>query len=231
MKPRILDLFCCQGGASAGYEAAGFLPHGVDLDSQSRYPYDFTQSDALQFLRERRSWIRHNFVAVHASPPCQRKTKAQKIQGREHPALIAPTRELLIDLGLPYVIENVVAEGIDDDPLINPVVLCGAMFGMQTYRHREFEAGNGFTLTVPDHPAHTVPLTKMGRPRKPGTMAHYVGNFSGVADAKADMGVPWMDRDGIREAIPPVYAVHVGRQLMAHLTEPVQLDLFEAVPA
>jgi DNA (cytosine-5)-methyltransferase 1 len=46
-----------------------------------------------------------------------------------------------------------------------------------------------------------------------------VGNFSNVGYARADMGVPWMNRDGIRECIPPVYAEHVGRQLIAHLAD------------
>lgn len=222
-RPRLLDLFCCQGGASAGYEAAGFLPHGVDLDPQPRYPYDFTQSDALQFLAERRSWIRHNFAAVHASPPCQAYSNAQRIQGREHPDLVAATRDALDSLGLPWVIENV--EGA---PLRDPVVLCGSMFGLRTYRHRLFETGGGFTLARYGHPEHTAPLRKMGRAPRPGDMIHAVGNFSGVETVRTDWGVGWMNRDGIREAIPPVYAVHVGRQLMAHLGTPVQLDLFAA---
>ncbi|WP_372671287.1 hypothetical protein [Amycolatopsis kentuckyensis] len=57
----------------------------------------------------------------------------------------------------------------------------------------------------------------MGRPLQAGDWYHAVGNFSGVPYVRADMGVPWMNRDGIRECIPPVYARHIGTQLLAHL--------------
>ena len=212
----LLDLFCCQGGAAAGYAAAGFEVIGVDLAPQPRYPYRFVQADALAYL--------HNlitigaigaFSAVHASPPCQRKTKCQKIQGREHPALIGPTRELLQQTGLPWVIENVVPEGEDDDPLIDPVLLCGAMFGLHTYRHRLFESNMG--LTVPAHPPHTAATVKMGRPIRSGDFYHAVGNFSNVPYVRADLGTPWMSRDGLRECIPPTNARHIGHTLLAHV--------------
>lgn len=128
---------------------------------------------------------------------------------RRHPRLIAPTRELLIESGLPYVIENVVPENEekDEDPLIDPIELCGAMFGLGTYRHRLFESN--MPITAPDHPAHTARTTKMGRPPVDGEFMHVVGNFSGVAQAKKAMGISWMTRDGLRESIPPhVHASH-----------------------
>ncbi len=213
MRPRLLDLFCCQGGASAGYAAAGFEVEGVDSAPQPRYPHAFHQADAVLFVMFHKSWILSTFRAVHASPPCQRHSLAQRIQGREHPELISPTREVLDDLGLPYVIENV--EGA---PLKSPVVLCGAMFGLRTYRHRLFETGGGFTIDPPVHLEHAAPLRKMGRAPRPGDMVHAVGNFSGVGLVRDDWGVPWMNRDGIREAIPPAYTAHIGAQLMAHIS-------------
>ena len=33
-KPRLLDLFCCAGGAGVGYARAGFDVVGVDIDAQ-----------------------------------------------------------------------------------------------------------------------------------------------------------------------------------------------------
>jgi DNA (cytosine-5)-methyltransferase 1 len=53
----------------------------------------------------------------------------------------------------------------------------------------------------------------MGRPIRGGTYYHAVGNFSGVEEVRADMGVPWMSRDGIRECIPPAYGEWIGRRL------------------
>jgi len=212
VKPKMLDLYCCQGGASMGYMRAGFDVTGSDLDEQPRYPFSFIRGDALAILM---SPVVRQFEVIAASPPCQRRTKAQKIQGREHPALIAPTRELLIATGKLYIIENVPACGEDDDPLIDPLELCGAMFGLRTYRHRHFESS--VPLTAPEHPRHEAPTVKMGRPLAEGDWYHAVGNFSNVPYVKADLGVPWMTRDGVRECIPPTYTEYLGRQLLEKL--------------
>ncbi|MEV4457341.1 DNA cytosine methyltransferase [Microbispora sp. NPDC049633] len=212
---RVLDTYCCQGGATRGYQLAGFHVTGVDIAPQPRYcGSEFYQDDAITFLRRHRAWIRATFTLVHASPPCQAHTLAQRIRGRDHPDLIAPTRDALEEIGLPYVIENVPGA-----PLRDPVLLCGAMpaMGLRTYRHRLFETGGGLTLAQPEHPEHVAPLAKMGRPARPHEFRHYVGNFSGVQDARADMGMPWVNRDGLREAIPPVYTLHIGRALLATL--------------
>lgn len=203
MRPKLLDLFCCQGGAGTGYAEAGFDVVGVDIDPQPRYPFEVHQADAIEYARAHGN----EFDAVHASPPCQAHTNAQKIMGNDHPDLIEPTRELLLVLGKPFVIENVPLA-----PLIDPVELCGAMFGLETYRHRLFETN--WELTPPEHPAHVARTTKMGRPPKPGEYMHVVGNFSGVDRGREVMQMPWANRDGLREAIPPAYTQHIGEQLL-----------------
>ncbi|MGW1223850.1 SAM-dependent methyltransferase [Streptomyces sp. NPDC002530] len=199
----VLDAYCCQGGASKGYDDAGFDVTGIDKDPQPRYPLTFVQGDAIQFIREHG----HEFGFIHASPPCQHDSDCQRIQGRDHPDLIGPTRDALNATGRPWVMENVRGAAAK---LHQPVMLCGAMFGLATYRHRYFETGGGFTLPQPHHPAHTAPQAKMGRPIPPGHYGQFVGNFSGVQHARQVMGVPWMNRDGIRECIPPAYAQWIG---------------------
>src|ERR1700733_13892699 len=78
-RPRILDLFCCQGGAAVGYHRAGFEVVGVDICPQPRYPFEFERADALSGLRSMVNWPNFSgelwrpasYDAIHASPPCQ----------------------------------------------------------------------------------------------------------------------------------------------------------------
>src|SRR5690554_6690457 len=200
-RPRALDLFCCQGGASAGLHMAGFDVVGVDIEEQSHYRFDFHKADALTFPLG-------GFDFIWASPPCQAHSRAQKIRQNDHPDLIEPIRERLQKSGKPFCIENVVGA-----PLIDPIMLCGSMFGLQTYRHRLFECS--FPIAAPSHPEHHAPLAKMGRPVRDGEFMHVVGNFSGATQARRVMGMPWASRDGLREAIPPVYARFIGMEALA----------------
>lgn len=209
-RPRLLDLFCCQGGASRGYADAGFDVVGVDIEPQPRYPFPFVQQDALTFLAEHGI----EFDAIHASPPCQLYSLTHRINKSDFPDLIAPTRILLEQTGLPWVIENVVEAAPE---MRDPVMLCGAMFGIETYRHRLFESN--LPLSVLAHPEHVARTTKMGRRPVEGEYMHIVGNFSGVDRARGVMGMPWASRDGLREAIPPAYTEFIGHQLISHLQE------------
>ena len=132
-KFKLLDLFCCAGGAGIGYSRAGFEVVGVDIEPQPNYPLTFIQADALNLDRK----FVGSFDAIHASPPCQSYSDLAKRNGNADawPRLIAPVRNMLIKSGLPYVIENV-----DGAPLRNPIVLCGTMFpGLRVVRHRLFE--------------------------------------------------------------------------------------------
>lgn len=187
-----------------GYHQAGFDVVGVDIAHQRRYPFEFIQADVLSldpaFLA--------SFDAIHASPPCQQYSGAQRIRKNDHPDLIAPVREMLIASGKPYVIENVPGA-----PLRWPTMLCGGMFpGLRVYRHRLFETS--WAIYAPRHPAHTAPQIKMGRPIRQGDFIHVVGNFSGVAYAREAMGIDWMSRDELREAIPPAFTKYIGYQLL-----------------
>lgn len=64
----------------------------------------------------------------------------------------------------------------------------------------------------------------MGRPPVDGEFMHVVGNFSGVAAARKAMGIDWMVREELREAIPPAYTEYVGEQLM-HEVKRRELEL------
>lgn len=220
MRPKLLDLFCCAGGAGMGYSRAGFDVIGVDISHQPHYPFRFIQADAIKVLEllldgrvleiNGEGFTLDDFAAAHASPPCQAFTNAQKIQGNAHPDLIEPTRELLSATGLPWVIENVPGA-----PLIDPVELCGSMFELGTYRHRLFETS--WYLDDEWHPEHVARTTKMGRKPVAGEFMHIVGHFSGVAEARAAMDIDWMTRDELREAIPPAYTEYVGKRLIREL--------------
>ena len=201
---RLLDLFCCAGGAGMGYHLAGFDVVGVDIDPQPRYPFEFHQGDALKYLLEHH----HEFDAIHASPPCQAHTNCQKLQGNTHPDYIRATRSALRLIGKPYVIENVPGA-----PLESPVEICGCNFpDLRTYRPRLFESN--VEIPARECRPHAARTTKMGRPPRPGEYMHVVGNFSGVALGREAMGIAWMNRDELREAIPPAYTEFIGRELM-----------------
>jgi DNA (cytosine-5)-methyltransferase 1 len=223
MKPRLLDLFCGAGGAAMGYHRAGFEVVGVDIEPQPNYPFGFTQADALLYVEqsmhdEPGSVPCRGFDAIHASPPCQAYSAGARMRNgyaKEHPRLIEPIRELLIETGLPYVIENV-----PEAPLLNPVKLCGSHFGLDVRRHRGFEAN--FPLLVPtcthlyqrvvvgvygDHPEDSVI-----RKGHPAIRARSVGH------AQEAMGIDWMETwNELKEAIPPAYTEHIGHFLIAHL--------------
>lgn len=206
-RPRLLDLFCGAGGAAVGYERAGFEVVGIDIKPQPNYPFEFRQGDALQWGRD---WLRRGyFAAVHASPPCQAYSwSARRWHEVERADLVARTRELLSRSGLPYVIENVVGA-----PLIDPLTLCGVMFGLGVIRHRLFES-NRMLLGIP-HPAHRGTVKDGTYVTVAGHGGDNIKGRGGRAAKQAAMGIDWMTDAELNEAIPPAYSEFVGRQLLA----------------
>lgn len=196
-----------------GYHRAGFEVVGVDIARQPRFPFEFIQADALAYLIAHG----HEFDVIHASPPCQAFTQAQRIQNNEHENYIDPVRSLMPP-GVPYIIENVL-----NAPLIDPITLCGAMFGLRTYRHRLFESN--VPIVAPPHPEHVARNAIMGRRPKPDEFMHVVGNFIGVDEAKIAMGIDWMTRNGLREAIPPAYTEWIGSQILVTLESREKVSL------
>lgn len=201
---KALDLFCCGGGAGMGLSQSGFDVIGVDISPQPKYPFEFHQQDALTFSLE-------GYDFIWASPPCQKHTKASKLQGNEHHCFIEEIRQRLENQETPYCIENVVGA-----PLKNPILLCGEMFGIKTYRHRLFECS--FPVEQPEHPKHPKQQIKMGRPVKEGDYIQVVGHFSGVEYAQKVMGIDWLGQNELREAIPPCYSKYIVEQYLKGLT-------------
>lgn len=205
---KLLDLYCCQGGAGFGFEQAGFNVTGVDLYPQPKHKGKFIQADAIEYLLK----YGHEYDYIHASPPCQEYSQSSmqfRIAGKSYPDLISATRAALIEIGKPYNIENV-----PGSPLLNPVILCGAMFGLPTYRHRHFETNWG--LKQPEHPEHLAKNTKMGRAPKFGEFIQYMGHFSGVQYVRDFTGLQWMDQYGLAQSIPPQYSKYIGEQFLKH---------------
>lgn len=209
---RILDLFSGAGGAGEGYRRAGFIPTGVDINRQPRYPYQFIRGDALEYLER----YGHLYDVIHASPPCQRYSKMQRMRKNQdnHPDLIAPVRQLLQQIGRPYIIENV--EGA---PLIKPIVLCGSQFGLKVYRHRLFESN--LDLSEPLHFKHQDSTPPAGQGKSPkGYISLTGGGIRGVDQEYrfAAMGISWMTNAELKESIPPAFTEYLGKQVMRYLT-------------
>jgi DNA (cytosine-5)-methyltransferase 1 len=200
MKPKALDLFCKAGGASMGLHRAGFDVVGVDIEPQPRYPFKFHQADAMTFPLE-------GFDFIWASPPCQRfcaLATREDLSG--YPDLIDPTRQRLIRTGRPFVIENVPGA-----PVRRDLMLCGAMFGLRSYRHRHFECS--FRMIQPKHPKHVVRVHRRGENRRThwanGGFITITGDVGTYCGPEA-MGIDWMTGNEMSEAIPPVYSEFIA---------------------
>jgi len=216
-----------------GYHQAGFDVVGVDIKPQPRYPFEFIQADALQWLSAAISngSIR-GFDAIHASPPCQAHTAMKTMHNaREHVDLVPATRDLLIASGLPWAMENVVGA-----PMIAPITLCGTMFGLgvedaDLLRHRLFEMSNppifvpacqhGQRDTIGIYGGHarnrkrarTIGIYGEGARDSRRKFDKGVPDFTAV-QAREAMGIDWMTLAELCQAIPPAYTRWIGERLM-----------------
>lgn len=210
-RPRLLDLFCCEGGASAGYAAAGFEVVGVDLvDRSSRYPFEFHRGDAM-------TWSLKGFHAVHASPPCHDHSKLAGFREPDGTAwMLQATIDRLDAFGLPWVVENVAGDSVKDG-----LRLCGSEFGLGTTtrdgkrrtlrRHRLF-ASSVFLMGAGGCNCAGKPIIGVyGN----GGGTGLVKGFAGIkSEMRAAMEMPWASIDGLSQAIPPAYTKFIGEQLM-----------------
>lgn len=223
-RPLLLDLFCGAGGAAVGYHRAGFDVIGVDIKPQPHYPFEFWEMDALGLLGNRYI-LPGNFVAIHASPPCQAYTLMSQRPNQAktratHPLLIEPIRDVLRATGLPYVIENVVGS-----PLLSPLLVCGSMFDppLGVQRHRLFESNMVMFRLPCRHWLIPDPIGVFGsHPDGGRTWTRTDGHkplrrAASIEEARQVMDIDWMDWPEIKEAIPPAYTEFIGSQLIEHL--------------
>ena len=207
---KLLDLYCKAGGASKGYQLAGFEVVGVDIKKQKRYPYEFIQADCLELMKDIE--FLKSFDVIAASPPCQTHSITQHLrnaQGRstDKVDLIPQTREALIASGKPYVIENV-----PGSPLIKPIQMCGSYFGLKVRRHRRFESNLPLVGSPCKHKEQGKPVGVYGSMRDEIPKGGHTAKT--IEEAREAMGIDWMIWGELVEAIPPIYTQEIGKQLL-----------------
>ena len=225
MKPRLLDLFCGAGGATRGYQQAGFYVVGVDIEPQPNYCGDeFVQMDALVALVGIDGFD-EAFDAIHASPVCHDWSPLASVTGTNGTGkLLLNTLDALRHQALPWIVENVSGAPLPNQSDLfgrHGVELCGTMFGLKVIRHRLFEAS--FPLSAPQHGSHVGEFyapAGHGDPNWKRRDANPHLSGKGYADrCRAAMGIGWMNRDELAQAIPPAYTEWLGRQLLAVVSE------------
>ena len=219
---KLLDLFCCAGGASMGYSQAGFEVTGVDIKDQPSYPFKFIKADVMEILKDKD--FLNSFDAIHASPPCQGYSSATKpdsiyvhySQGKDTPKLIDPVRTALINTRKYYIIENVAGA---KEYLIEPFKLTGYMFAMPIERTRYFECNfpvvqlknitkRGYSKKyAEDNGIDYRDMSVTGKSRRKGSIDVW----------RKVMDMPWAGRGWeLTEAIPPAYTKYIGEQLLKY---------------
>lgn len=207
-----------------GLSNAGFDVTGVDIEPQPRYPFAFIQADALTFDLG-------GYAFIWASPVCKKFTRAfrgQNHRRQNYPDQIAPMRERLLASNTPFVIENVIGA-----PLRADLILTGAMFDLPIVRDRVFEI-HGFPAPFALAQQHVSGGTRNG---KLAMIAGHGGAMKGWNRANWDkpeirdqlrrrnsaagwadaMGIGWMTRNELAQAIPPAYAEFIGRAAIARI--------------
>ena len=161
MKPKLLDLCGCEGGASAGYARAGFDVYVIDLEKNRlrHNPFATRLDNALEALRrliagERLTFIAPDgstvdlgladFTAIHVSPPCQYYSRgnakaikaARAAAGGVLPESVNGWPRLIPPFRA--LLEQTglpyIIENVTDAgwDMHNPLELCGCMFGLST---------------------------------------------------------------------------------------------------
>lgn len=206
---RALDLGCGAGGATRGYQLAGYYVVGVDTAPQPNYVGDeFHQADMLEYPLD-------GFDLIHVSPPCQDHSPLSALVGKHGTGyLLAAIRERLQAQPTPWVIENVPGA-----PMRADLRLCGKMFRsaatgrtLRVQRHRWIEIDPRAMIPgQPEHPRHDMPTaTRQRRQRWAEGWDVSITGDVGTYLGPAAMDIDWMTGDELSQAIPPAYTRMIG---------------------
>lgn len=185
---------------------------GVDIKPQPRYPFNFIGADAMTFPLD-------GYDMIWASPPCQAYTKAsmsQRRAGKVYPDLLAATRDRISKTGTPYIIENT-----PGSPMRVDIVLCGSMFGLRLIRHRWFEISIPLFCLVPTCQHDPNPCVVVGHGTTSWARAKNGGKCHTIEENRKAMGIDWMMRDELSQAIPPAYSEFLCRQIKTVEPQPM----------
>jgi|TARA_B100001540_G_scaffold317010_1_gene348601 DNA (cytosine-5)-methyltransferase 1 len=247
---KVLDLFCCSGGGAVGYERAfgNVEITGIDIVTKKEYPYNFIKADIIDFIQETPIGWFQQFDLIHASPPCQyhSRTKHLAIAQGNDPSdvdLMPLIRFFLMNVGVPYVIENVVEAWMipwensgrkGKNPKMVNTILCGSSFGLGVQRHRMFESSFPIESLLCNHETESWPIGPKGKPKPWGIYGslgdHVKGTCSktgraveggwtppNILVAKKAMGIKHITQwTNLKEAIPPAYTEHIGKCFLKH---------------
>lgn len=205
---RALDLFCKAGGATMGLMMAGFHVTGVDRDPQPRYCGDsFRIADALHYPMD-------GFDFIWASPPCQDHMRVGQHRSHGTGWMLHAIRERLEAQGAPWAIENVPGA-----PLRVDYSLCGCMFGQPNLRReRWFETSWRGLALMPSH-NHEKPAISVVGHGTPSWVRNRLGRCPSIAEYRSIMGIDWMNRGELSQAVPPFYAAFIGREVVRLLEQ------------
>lgn len=212
---RVLDLFCGAGGAAMGLHQA--WPDaditGIDIEEQPNYPFRFIRRDATTLTLD--DLIQYDFG--WASPMCQKHSWSARRWKKVWACQIESTRKLFMSAqdiawDMPYVIENVVGA-----PLVTPFRLCGLMFGLKVIRHRLFECNFVLPEGVPDHPKCSGAIASGAAYTVAGHGAE--SKSYKYADWAEAMGINWMTKQELTQAVPPAYSRYIAEQFDKHKKE------------
>jgi len=208
-----LDLFCKAGGSARGYARAGFRIIGVDKEPQPRYPYEFIQADANFYPLQ-------GFDFIHASPPCHDHSRLAALHEDHRTGwMLDHMIARLESHGAPFIVENV-----ENAKMPVTVKLCGTEFDLgakcldgcirKLQRHRKFYSNLELSRKGPCNHGHIEPVGVYGH----GSGGYHNGTYkANIHEASEAMGIDWMNKAELSQAVPPAYTEWLGLQILAQI--------------